>query len=125
MRFLLSSLLIALFTLVITWWMPWWSLAIVAALTGFALRPRPAFWAGFLGVFLLWFAVGFIADAQNDHILSTRMAGVLLLGGQWWLFLLVSALIGGLVGGLAAWTGATMADAFRLKAPALKGENKF
>lgn len=115
MRLLFSILLIALFTLAITWWMPWWSLAIVAALTCFALRPRRAFLAGFLGVFFLWLAVGLIADAHNGHILATRMAGVLPLGGQWWLFLPVSAIVGGLVGGLAGWTGAAMADAFRLR----------
>ena len=114
MRFLLCTILIALFTLAITWWMPWWSLAIVAALVCFALRPRFPFFAGFLSVFLLWLIVALIADAPNDHILATRIAGVLPLGGQWWLFLIVSALVGGLVAGLAGWTGAAMADAFRL-----------
>jgi len=114
MRFLFCTILIAIFTLAITWWMPWWSLAIVAVLTCFALRPRLPFLAGFIGVFLLWLIVGLIADAPNNHILATRMAGVLPLGGQWWLFLVVSALVGGLVGGFAGWTGAAMADAFRL-----------
>lgn len=114
MRFLLATLIIALFTLAITWWMPWWSLAIIAALTCFALRPRPAFWAGFLGIFLLWLTAGLVADAPNEHILSTRMAGVFKLP-HWSLFLLVSAVVGGLVGGFAAWTGAAMADALRLR----------
>lgn len=111
MRFLLSTALIAVFTLAVTLYLPWWSLAIVAALVCFALRPRPAFWAGALGVFLLWLVVGLIRDAPNDHILATRMAGVLPLGGQWWLYLLVSAVVGGIVGGFAGWCGASLARA--------------
>jgi hypothetical protein len=120
MRFLLSTMLIAVFSLAITWWMPWWAMAIVAALVSFALRPRPAFFAGFLAIFVLWLAVGLVADAPNDHILATRMARVLPLGGQWWLFLIVSAFVGGLVGGFSSWTGAAIADTFRLKHGAVK-----
>lgn len=114
MRFLLSTVIIALFTLAITWWMPWWAGAIVAALTCFALRPRRPFWAGFLSIFLLWLVVGLVADAPNEHILSTRMAGVFKLP-HWSLFLLVSALVGGLVGGFAGWSGAALARLVRQK----------
>jgi hypothetical protein len=95
--------------------MPWWSLAIVAALVCFALRPSRAFWAGFIGVFMLWLVAGLVADAPNEHILAGRMARVLPLGGVWWLFLIVSAAVGGLVAGFAGWTGAALADAFRLR----------
>ena|SRR4028119_386128 len=110
MRFLLATLSIALLTLAATWVLPWWTLAIVAFAVCFFARPRHAFWAGFLGVFLLWLAVGLIRDIPNEHILSTRMAGVLPLGGQWILFLLVSAIIGGIVAGFAAWTGVAFAN---------------
>jgi len=109
MRFLLAVLLTTVLALAATWWMPWWTLAVVAALIGFVVRPRRAFWAGFLGVFLLWLVVGLVRDAPNDHILATRMAGVLPLRGQWWAYLLVSAVIGGLVGGMAGWCGAAFA----------------
>ena len=111
MRFVLSTILIALLAGLFTYVLPWWLVVVAAFTIGSAARPRPAFLAGFLGVFLLWLVVGLIRDLPNDHILATRMAGVLPLGGQWWLFLVVSAVVGGLVGGFGAWTGAAFADA--------------
>ena len=115
MRFLLSTLLTALLAFAFTWWMPWWTVAVVAFIVALLLRPRRAFWAGFLGIFLFWLVVGLVRDGPNEHILSTRMAGVLPLGGQWWAFLLVSAVVGGLVGGFAAWSGAAIAGMIRQK----------
>ncbi len=110
MRFLLSTALIALCTLAATWWMPWWTLAVVSAIFCFALEPRRAFWAGFLGVFLLWLSVGLARSVPNEHILSTRMAGVFKLP-HWSMYLIVSALLGGLIGGLAGWSGVALRKA--------------
>lgn len=115
MRALLATILIAGLSLAATWFAPWWTLAPVSFLVCFFLRPRRTFLVGFLGVFLLWLAVGLIRDLPNDHVLSARMAGVLPLGGMWWLYLIVSAIIGGLVGGFAGWSGAALRRLFRKK----------
>src|SRR4028119_2345603 len=101
MRFILSTTLIALLTFIAGLFLPWWALAIVAF--GVALFiPQTAwrsFGAGFLGVFLLWAVLAFWIDAQNNSLLSGKVARLFPLGGASWLLVLVSALIGALVGG--------------------------
>jgi ABC-type Mn2+/Zn2+ transport system permease subunit len=64
-----------------------------------------AFVAGFLGLFLLWAGMALLKDAANDHVLSTKVAGILPLGGSYLVLILVTGVVGGLVSGLAALTG--------------------
>ena len=61
--------------------------------------------SGFLGLFLLWIVLAFIKDAANEHILSTKVALILPLGGSYMMLILVTGLIGGLISGFAALTG--------------------
>jgi hypothetical protein len=70
-------------------------------------KPGLAFLAGFLGVGLLWLIAATLHDAANNHILSARMAVLFHLPGYGY-FIMVTVFIGGLVGGLGAWTGALM-----------------
>ncbi|MFN4249127.1 MAG: hypothetical protein ACK4EY_15475 [Flavipsychrobacter sp.] len=73
---------------------------------------RRAFGAGFLGVAFLWLVLILIKDIPNHHILSSCMAGLLGLPNSA-LFILVNVLLGGLIGGLSAWSGAVLNKAFR------------
>ena len=71
-------------------------------------RAGKAFLSGFLGLFLLWGILAFIIDQNNQHLLSAKVAELLPLGGSSFLLILVTALIGGLVAGLAALAGSFM-----------------
>lgn len=73
---------------------------------------RRAFGAGFLGIALLWLVLILIKDVPNHHILSSRMAGLLGLPNSA-MFILVNVLLGGLIGALSAWSGASLNKAFR------------
>ena len=88
-------------------WLPWWSLAAVAfvcrALAG--LRPASSLLAGLLAGFLLWGAYAGWIDLQNEGVLSVRV-GRLFGGLSSSLLVLVTALFGGLLAGLGAWTAA-------------------
>ena len=64
-----------------------------------------AFFAGFLGIGLGWLALAGWLSWQNDGLLAHRVAQMLPLGGQAWLLTLATAVVGGLVGGLAALAG--------------------
>lgn len=110
MRLLASILLIALVSFIATSFLPWWMIAVVCFLVTFFFRLNSgkAFLAGFAGIFLLWLLVALFKDMANNHILSSRMAQLLSLPSPL-LFLLISAVIGGIVGGLAAWSGAVVA----------------
>ena len=86
---------------------PWWVFAIGALIAGWAV-PLSSFktWlAGFLGVFILWAVLCFIADDSNHGILSVKMAQILPLGGSPIALILATAFIGALVAGFSALTG--------------------
>ena len=87
--------------------LPWWSFVITSLIVAVAIHQRPgkAFLTGFAGVFLLWAGMALIKDAANEHILSTKVAQVLPLGGSYLVLILLTGIIGGLVSGLAALTG--------------------
>ncbi len=87
--------------------LPWWSFTISSLLVAIAVHQKPgkAFLSGFLGLFLLWAVLAFLKDTANEHILSTKVATILPLGGSYLVLILVTGIVGGLVSGLAALTG--------------------
>lgn len=86
---------------------PWWSFAITSLLVAVAIHQKAgkAFLAGFGSVFLLWAILAFMQDSANNHILASKVARILPLGGSYWVLISLTGLIGGLVSGLAALTG--------------------
>ena len=110
MRFLVSTLLIALLSFIAGRYLPWYSIALVAFGVGLLIPQRllRAFGAGFLGIFLLWFLLALWLDTRNEQILSRKIAELFQLGQSSILLVLISALLGGLVGGFAALSGASL-----------------
>ena len=86
---------------------PWWSFAVTSLIVSVAIHQKPgkAFLSGFLGLFLLWAGLALLKDAANEHILSTKVAQILPLGGSYLVLILITGVIGGLVSGLAALAG--------------------
>lgn len=113
MKLLTKIFLIAALAFVLEQFLPWWSIAIAAFVVEVALgAPKgKAFVSGFVGIFLLWSIVAFLIDSANEHILSTKMAAVLPLGGSAIAIILVTAIVGGLLGGLAAASGVELKKA--------------
>ena len=85
----------------------WWFFAVVAFLVAILIHQKgfKAFFAGFLALFILWFALAFWMDFANDGVLSVKIASLLPLGGSKWKLIIVTAFIGGLVAGFAALSG--------------------
>ena len=110
MRFLLSTVLIFLLAFVTGMFFPWWALAIVAF--GVALLVPQSNWssfgAGFVGIFLLWSIVAFWIDVKNGSLLSQKVAQLFSLGSSSVLLILITALLGAMVGGFAALTGGSL-----------------
>jgi hypothetical protein len=113
MRFLSSALFIAILSAISTWYLPWWMIAVVSAVVSFIihLSSGKAFLSGFLGIALCWTILIINVDSANEHILSSRMAQLFSLPG-YWAFISVNVLVGALVGGLAAWSGAVLRNGF-------------
>lgn len=100
-KFIVTTVLIALLSFISGLFLPWWAF-VIAAFGVSALipqRPLAAFLAGFLALLLLWGGLALLIDVGNDHILSTRVAGILPFQGSSTILLLVSGFVGALVGG--------------------------
>lgn len=89
-------------------WMPWWGFAVSSLLVAVLLpqQPSKAFAAGFLGMFLSWGGLSWWIDWQNAHILSRQIAQLFPLQGSSASLILITGLLGGLISGLAALSGA-------------------
>ena len=115
MRFLLTIIYIGVCAAIAEYFLPWWTIAAVSFILSSAigLKPGRSFVAGFLGIALFWLTAALCKDIPNQHILSARMAALFHLPG-YGLFICITVLLGGIVGGMAAWAGAL----FRKKSPA-------
>jgi hypothetical protein len=107
MRFLVSSLLIGLLSFAFCIYLPWWFIAVVGFTVSMLIRQRPvwAFLSGFLSLFLLWGGMSLWISVQNNHILAHRLSMIIIQKDQPYLLMLITACIGGIVGGLAALSG--------------------
>ena len=109
MKFILSIVLVALVAYAsgIYGNLPWWSFVVTNLIIAIALpiKPIQSFIAGALGVGALWAGLAFGIDIANNHILSTKVAQILPLGGSYIALIAVTALVGALLGGLASLTG--------------------
>jgi hypothetical protein len=114
MRFVIAILLTALLAGITTWLLPWWMIAVSAFIVMLIISVKPAggFFAGFLGIALLWLIVVMMKDMSNAHILSGRMVKLFGLPNAA-LFIAVTVFLGGLVGGLSGWSGALTRKIFK------------
>lgn len=109
MRFIIAILSIIVLSVITTMFLPWWMIAVCSFLAGLLIYQRPyrAFFAGFLAIALFWLVSILMKDIPNQHILSTRMAGVFGLP-NYALLIAVNVFLGALIGGLSAWGGSLL-----------------
>lgn len=106
MKFFLQLLFIFILGYVLELFFPWWTIAIAAFLGGIIFDTRSNFGAGFLAIALLWTAKALLIDYVAAAPLADRVATIFSLSKP--LLFVVTALIGGLVGGFAAMTGSSL-----------------
>lgn len=104
---LLLFLLILVLATVAQLFLPWWVITPLCLGLAFfsAATAGQAFGAGFLGIGLGWLGLAGWLSLHNHHLLAHRVAQLLPLGGSAVALLLITALLGGLVGGVAALAG--------------------
>jgi hypothetical protein len=107
MKFLVATILTALFAYISGLFLPWWCIALTSFLVAVLVHQKAgkAFLAGLLGVFLLWAALAWWIDMKNNGVLSKKIASVLPLGGSAILLIVVTGVVGGLVAGMAGMSG--------------------
>lgn len=113
MKFFVSILLIALVAFTCGLYFPWWSIAIASFIVAILVVQRPfrSFFAGFIAVFVLWLLLVLRINSENDGILAHRVGLIIGVGEP--MLMLITALIGGVVGGLGALTGSLCFSFFK------------
>jgi len=109
--------IILISSLVVSFVLPWWIVAIISFLSALfiAKTSAHAFWSAFAAIFIVWAVMALFKSVPNNHMLATRMAHVLPLGGHWIVLLVITAVIGGLVAGMAAMSAHLIRKTFNNK----------
>ena len=106
MKFLTQVVLTALLSYIAEHFLPWWAIGICAAIIamGLNLNKITAFLGGFTSISLLWMITATSIDVHTNSILSTKIAPLLGFKSST-LLILLTGLVGGIVGGLGALSG--------------------
>jgi hypothetical protein len=106
MKFLISFILMILLSLVAEIYLPFWSMALAAFAVSALIPQAPwkALLCGFLAIFLLWSGLAYYLDEANGHLLAGRISLLILKMSSPWLLVAVTGAVGGIVGGMSAFS---------------------
>lgn len=106
MRLILLIIAIAVISFVLQLFLPWWIIALVAWVLTFlgATQGWKAFLAGFTGIAIGWLVMCLFLHIRNNGLLTAKVATLFKLPNGT-LLILVTVLLGGLVGGFAGLAG--------------------
>jgi hypothetical protein len=114
MKLIVTLLLSSLLTYAIGIYgdLPWFSFVLSNLLIAVLIpqKPAAAFLSGALGVAFVWAGLSIYIDSANNHILSSKVAQILPLGGSYQKLIFITILLGFLLGGLASLTGSFLKD---------------
>jgi len=106
MKFIIRTIIIAVVAHFCLLYFPWWSIALCSFFVALLIKGSNlgAFFSGFLGIGILWLIQAYNIHYSTDGILSDKVAEIFTLSGGF-LLAIVSAIVGGLVGGFSALSG--------------------
>ncbi len=102
-NFIVTIVLSALLSLVL----PWWSIMIGTLLSALfiPLKKAAVFFIPFLAILLFWGVYCFMLSNANDFVLAKKISTLLKIGGDPYLLILATGVIGGLASGVSAILG--------------------
>lgn len=105
-NFLIQFISILVLSVILQFFFPWWIFVVTAAIISVCFKHQlKSFLAGFLAIGLSWFvAAYYLSSGESGQLLASKM-GALFGDLSGFTLVLVTALLGALLGGLAAWTG--------------------
>jgi len=103
-------LVILILSVLSSYFLPWWTVAVVAFLAALFIGKTSgqSFLFGFSGVFVAWVLVALFKSLPNDNMLAERVVQLFPLPHNWIWVLLVTGIIGGLIGAMGALSGALL-----------------
>jgi hypothetical protein len=104
---LINFIVTIIIALILSQFLPWWSVMVAGFVSAlfFSLKKAAVFFVPFLAILLFWSVYAFLASSGNDFTLAKKIAVLLPLGGNPYILILVTGLIGGLASGVAALLG--------------------
>ena len=107
MKFIVSLVLIALLSVAVCLYLPWWSIALVAFAVSALIPQHPgkSFLTGFVAIFVLWASLAWFISSNNNHLLAHKVSVLILKTDSPGVLIFATALIGALVAGFAALSG--------------------
>lgn len=106
---MILALLIIVSAFILNLFLPWWSIALAGLIFGFVFKEKAltSFLWGFTALFILWGSQAMYTHLANDGVLTGRIAEMLGVGSPL-IVVLITGVIGGIVGGLSTLTGSLM-----------------
>ncbi|GAA4280125.1 hypothetical protein [Gaetbulibacter aestuarii] len=106
-RTLVHFILVIVIAIILGPFFPWWSVMLAGFLSGLfmPLKKAAVFFIPFLAIALLWMIQAFIISSANDFTLAKKIAVLFPLGGNPYLLILVTGIVGGLAAGVAGILG--------------------
>ncbi len=92
---------------ILSLFLPWWSIMIAGTLSAMLvpLKKAAVFFIPFLAILVFWAIYTYILSSANDFTLAKKISELLMIGGNPYLLILVTGIIGGLAAGLSAILG--------------------
>lgn len=115
MNLALRIILIAVFGSVAQFYLPWWS-AVAVALAVEALLGKAnatAFFSGFYGIAIPWMILAGYINHHNESLLSVQILQMFKLPPYGFVMVVVTGLLGGLIGGFASVVGSWLRQVVR------------
>lgn len=111
MKFIVSLIICPILAYTLGMMLPWWSVAIAGALTGFFIPQNRflSFLSTFLGVLIFYSGLIFFISNANNHILAQKIGLLVLKNQNEIMIIAVSGMISALVAGISALTGRSLA----------------
>jgi hypothetical protein len=105
MKFLIQVIATVVACFILQYFLPWWTVAVGAFAAGYVFKNKGyvSFFAGLTGVAILWLGMSLYIDSVTHSILTEKVSKLLPIN-----VFLITALAGGLTGGVAALTGALL-----------------
>ena len=112
MKFFVSILITGLLAFSCGLYLPWWSVAVATFIVASLIYQPPlvSFLTGFCAVLLLWFGLILKINAANENILADKVSTVMGMRASY-VLVIISCIIGAVVGGLGALTGSLLRKA--------------
>lgn len=102
-NFIITIILAGAFSL----FMPWWSIMIAALVSSLliSLKKSAVFFIPFFAIFLFWSVYCYMLSSTNNFILAKRIAVLFDIGGNPYLLIVVTGIIGGIAAGVSGVLG--------------------